>query len=126
VQIHDAGLAANVILVEDHADTRDALSRLLSALHYRVRSAATVSDARDLIQHGSFDLLIVDLTLPDGSGFEVLAAMKLRHPHARSISLSGYEADADIEEPLDGSFDMHLTKPVDMASLNNALQSLHS
>src|SRR5580765_2709196 len=65
-----AGL--RILLVEDHADTRRVLGRLLNALGCQVTSAGTVKEALELGEKVEFDLLVSDIGLPDGTGTEVM------------------------------------------------------
>jgi CheY-like chemotaxis protein len=70
-----------------------------------------------------FDLVISDLGLPDGTGLELMA--KLRDHHSlRGIALSGYGMDEDIRRSHDAGFRAHLTKPIDYAQVERALEDL--
>jgi PAS domain S-box-containing protein len=62
-----------IMLVEDDAPTREFMSELLSKQGYLVKTAADIGEARDRVEHSLPELVILDLILPDGSGFELLA-----------------------------------------------------
>lgn len=108
----------NILLVEDHKDTRACIQRLLEASSHRITSAGTAQDALDLAEKANFDLVISDLGLPDLSGHELM-----RRLHARTgvpgIALSGYGMENDLEESRKAGFKYHLTKPVSFDRLKS-------
>ncbi len=111
----EAGL--RILLVDDHADTRHSLQRLLSRRGYLVILAANCQEA--LMQAGKqdFDLVISDLGLPDGSGHDLMRTLVATHPRLTGIALSGYGMEADVQRSHAAGFAAHLTKPLDFAAL---------
>jgi CheY-like chemotaxis protein len=71
----------------------------------------------------SFDLLISDIGLPDGTGFDLMKEMKERYD-IRGIALTGYGMEEDIERSQNAGFLVHLTKPIQIQSLDKALADL--
>ena len=112
-----------VLLVDDHADTLKAMARLLGFYGYQVTTAVSVADAADRMTAGTFDLLISDLGLPDGSGLDVLACFRKTHS-VPAIVLSGYGMEDDVRNSLAAGFALHLTKPVDVAELKKAIEKV--
>jgi PAS domain S-box-containing protein len=108
----------NILLVEDHKDTRMYIQRLLEAASHRIASAGTADEALKLAETNHFDLVISDLGLPDLSGHELM-----RRLHARfalpGIALSGYGMENDVEESRKSGFKYHLTKPVSFDRLKS-------
>jgi CheY-like chemotaxis protein len=78
----DIGL--RVLLVEDHADTRFVLSKLLASLGCRVWAVGTRAEAIELSDRESFDMLVSDIGLPDGSGHQVMTHLRERQQRAAS------------------------------------------
>jgi CheY-like chemotaxis protein len=111
-----------ILLVEDHVDTRDMMARLLRLLGCQVTSVGSVADALSAAGTHQFDLLLSDIGLPDGTGFDVM--QNLRDQHVHGIALSGYGYDEDIARSHDAGFEMHLTKPVNIEVLREAIQKL--
>jgi signal transduction histidine kinase/ActR/RegA family two-component response regulator len=109
-----------LLLVEDHAATRASLQRLLEHRGYQVTVAATVDQARDLARRGRFDLLLSDIGLPDGSGYELMAELRRRWG-LPGIALSGYGMEADVVLSKEAGFTEHLIKPVSVYALDAAL-----
>ena len=109
-----------VLLVEDHADTRTAMARLLRAIGCAVQSAGTVREAVELTERGEFDLLISDIGLPDGSGTEIMR--RLRPRKVRGIALSGFGQEEDVKRSQEAGFDAHITKPVNIQALRDTVR----
>jgi two-component system CheB/CheR fusion protein len=120
----DGGL--RVLLVEDNDATRKVMAKLLRRQGHSVTTAATgaaaISAARDAHERGEgrFDVLVSDLGLPDFDGIEVLRRLGPYRPR-RTIVVSGYGMEADVHRCLTAGYDAHLTKPVEMAALSEAL-----
>jgi len=119
----EAAITANlsILLVEDHADTSEALAELLRLLGYRVKVAGSVAAALDLAALNGIDLVISDLGLPDGSGFDLMRELGARHG-LRGIALSGYGMEEDVQRSREAGFETHLTKPVNLQTLQEAIR----
>jgi signal transduction histidine kinase len=100
-----------ILFVEDHADTAMALARVLSRQGYAVHRADSVAAAKKLIDTESFDLLISDIGLPDGSGLEIMKHLRQKQS-TPGIAVSGYGMEEDITSAKTAGFAEHLTKPV--------------
>ncbi len=112
-----------ILLVEDHQSTLAVLQRLLTRAGHRVTSAISVASALQSASAESFDVLISDVGLPDGTGYELME--KLRATHGlRGIALSGYGMDDDLRRSQEAGFRAHLTKPIDFVQLERALEDL--
>jgi len=109
-----------VLLVEDHADTRCALERLLKRWGHEVQSASTVAQATELFANYEADLLLSDIGLPDGTGMELLGALRSRR-EIKAIAMSGYGMEADLEMTRHAGFSEHLIKPVSAERLKDSL-----
>ncbi|HEX2862203.1 MAG TPA: ATP-binding protein [Lacunisphaera sp.] len=109
-----------LLLVEDHAATRVSLQRLLEHRGYRVAAAASLAEARNLTGHERFDLLLSDIGLPDGNGYELMSELRQKWG-LPGIALSGYGMEADVVMSKEAGFVEHLTKPVSVHALDTAL-----
>src|SRR5215212_7208058 len=81
---------AKILLVEDHDDTARALARLLNLSGYCVQTAGTFAGAIELCGKQKFDLLISDVGLPDGSGYDLMREIVARRCTSKGIAVSGY------------------------------------
>lgn len=112
--------AYRVLLVEDHDDTRDMLSRLLRSFGCVVTTAASVREAMEFADQQNFDLLLSDIGLPDGSGHDVMRHVRQRQK-IRGIALSGFGQDDDLRRSQEAGFEQHLTKPVNLQTLRQVI-----
>jgi two-component system CheB/CheR fusion protein len=111
--------APRILLVEDNEDTAEALSLGLGSIGYEVRVARSIGAAiaGDL---DDIDLVISDLSLPDGRGWDLVRQLRTISP-VRAIALSGYGSDEDVAASKEAGFDLHLTKPVELSALAAAI-----
>ena len=113
---------ARILLVEDHNDTARVLSRLLDLSGYAVDCADTFNKALRLCSEKEFDLLISDVGLPDGSGYDLMREVLNRRCTSKGIAVSGFGTEQDIAESRQAGFSEHLVKPVDFDSLHKAIK----
>jgi signal transduction histidine kinase len=113
-----------ILLVEDHADTAEAMADLLSLSGHQVTIAGSVAEALAAVRgDGVFDLVVSDLGLPDGSGIDLMRELSARHG-LRGIALSGYGMEEDVRQSLEAGFERHLTKPVSLPQLQATLREI--
>lgn len=110
-----------ILLVEDHGDTVRIMRRLLLADGHEVDTAADVGAALTLAGQKEFDLLLSDLGLPDGSGLDLMRALRARGVQLPGIALSGFGQEADILASRDAGFAAHLIKPVVLSKLEQTI-----
>jgi PAS domain S-box-containing protein len=115
----------NILLVEDHVDSAEAMSRLLRDKGYRVETCGTVSDALKIANERQFNLVLSDIGLPDGSGIDLIKRIRQRSS-IPAIALTGFGMDQDIKQYKDAGFDAHLTKPVNFQKLEMIINQFFS
>ncbi|MEI9898350.1 MAG: response regulator [Chthoniobacter sp.] len=115
-----------ILLVEDHEPTLSVLTRLLTHAGHEVIPAQSVAAARAAAEENRFDILVSDLGLPDGTGWELMASLRVRYPNLPAVALSGYGMDEDQQRTREAGFATHLVKPVDFDQLRQALQRLNT
>jgi PAS domain S-box-containing protein len=105
-----------VLLVDDHAETRSVFARLLKGMGHEVTAAGTVQDALFHARNSSFDILLSDIQLPDGTGYDIVQQCGTNRPR-RAIAVSGFGGPDEIARSKASGFDQHLTKPVSFTDL---------
>jgi PAS domain S-box-containing protein len=116
----DENRPLRMLLIEDHPETLKALTKLLSTCGHKVHGAACVAEGLQAAASEHYDLVISDLGLPDGTGFELMRELQQRHG-LRGIALSGYGMEDDVARSLQAGFCEHLVKPVDVQKLREAI-----
>jgi CheY-like chemotaxis protein len=113
------------LVVEDHADTLKVLARLLDHFGHEISSADGAQSALEIVELKQFDVVLSDIGLPDGSGYEVIAQAKRKQP-VKGVALIGFDKKEDIRRSKEAGFDFHLTKPVDFHELRTVLAQVGS
>ncbi|MCY2994559.1 MAG: sigma-54 dependent transcriptional regulator [Planctomycetota bacterium] len=112
---------ANLLLVDDDRLVLDAMAGWLREKGYNVAEASTCRGAIMHIEQNAFDLVLTDLRLPDGDGFDILNYCREHHPATTVILITGYAtAETGIQAIRAGAFDL-LTKPLIDEELELAL-----
>jgi DNA-binding response OmpR family regulator len=111
---------SDILVVEDHADTLRLLLRLLALSGYRAHGAASIGEAVRVAGRKECRLVIADVGLPDGSGLELLPALR-RHYDVKGIAVTGHDGDDVKTAAREAGFDAHLVKPVSFQKLLAAL-----
>jgi CheY-like chemotaxis protein len=81
--------AANILLVDDNDDARMTVARILEMSGHTVVQAANAKEASALLKDQSPDLVITDIFMPEGDGFEMLNELRGREPRIPVIAMSG-------------------------------------
>ena len=122
--------ALRILLVEDHEGVAKACRRLLMSHGHSVVCVPGVAAAAQAAETTAFDLVICDLSLPDGSGIDVLSRLKSRFARVGkagqlpAIAISGSVYEEDVARTLQAGFAAHLAKPFDEEGLINAVHSV--
>jgi two-component system, chemotaxis family, CheB/CheR fusion protein len=110
-----------ILLVEDHGDTAEMMVNLLQLEGHSVQTAADVDTALDTAVHGTFDLLVSDLGLPDRSGLDLMRELRSHGQAVPAIAVSGYGQEKDVEQSRAAGFSAHVIKPIDPDRLLSAI-----
>jgi len=114
----------NILVVEDHQDTRRVLSTLLGRAGHEIITANGVSDAVQLLQNMRVNVLLADLGLPDGDGLDLVVKAKRLQPRLKAIALTARSSMDDYRRGQKAGFDHYLTKPFDFHELRSLLAVL--
>jgi CheY-like chemotaxis protein len=112
---------ARIVVVEDHATTARALKMLLETQGYIVTVADGVRSALNAVKNSVFDLLICDLSLPDGSGWDLMKQLSAKQPIRGIAFTASGEAD-DIARSRRVGFLEHLVKGCPAEELTRAIE----
>jgi len=113
-----------ILVVEDDALLADGLSATLTRAGHAVQQARSGRHADLLLRAEEFDLVVLDVGLPDIDGFEVLRRMRLRHSAASVLVLTARDAVEDRVHGLDLGADDYLTKPFSVTEFEARVRAL--
>ncbi|HXE47357.1 MAG TPA: response regulator, partial [Ramlibacter sp.] len=118
------GRSRRILLVEDNGDTAQTMKLLLGEFGYVVETAGDVRQALKAVESASFDLLLSDLGLPDGTGIDLMQELRRRGNALKGIALSGYGQEEDMRRSKEAGFSAHLVKPADADALIETIAAL--
>ena len=113
-----------VLVIEDDPDTQVILRDYVGTLGAEVQVAGSVEEARRCLSESAFEVMLIDVGLPDGDGVSLLGEIRGRGEGgtARAIGLTAYSDPVTRERVLSAGFDEVLWKPVDGQDLLRAVR----
>jgi DNA-binding response OmpR family regulator len=108
-------IKARILIVEDETPVAMMMVHVLSRAGCDVLVATTGEKGKELAQENEFDLIMLDVDLPDISGFEICSELKQRHSsrHASIVIISGRPSEKDCQHVLELDAADYITKPFD-------------
>jgi CheY-like chemotaxis protein len=116
-----------ILVVDDEADARRLLSRLLRSTGAIVTAAASAAEALDALAKTRPEILVSDRGLPDVDGFDLIRQVRARGHHPRdlpAVALTAFVHKDDQRRALLAGFQVHVPKPVDPHDLTAVIASL--
>jgi two-component system, chemotaxis family, CheB/CheR fusion protein len=111
-----------ILLVEDHKDTRQVLTRLLRHWGFEVTPAENLQTGLDRLGTEAIDVILSDIGLPDGTGHALISEARRQGKNMLAIALSGFGTPSEIQLAKMTGFDHHLSKPFDCQQLRLLLE----
>ena len=111
----------DILVIENDEGGRIEISKTLTNCGHRVVSGRNLKEARDLLGCLRFDVLVSDISLPDGSGLELMSEGEKRQRWKKAVALTEYTNPDEREESLRAGFDQYLTKPIDVYHLQSLI-----
>lgn len=116
-KIEGNAAGALILVVDDDATIIELVDLVLTQNGFKTRKAANIKDAVKLAEEESFDLAILDIFLPDGTGLELARKIKSRNPKLPVIIMTGTPDSGNVKQAVDIEVDAYLIKPVDVDKL---------
>jgi len=117
-----------VLCVDDHPVVREGIAAIIG-LQPDMTMAGTAATGREAIERFVElrpDVSLVDLRLPDMSGFDVIRAIRDKFPNARIIVLSSHEGDVDIQRALEAGAQGYVAKGIVRDELLDIIRGVHA
>src|ERR1700737_2350466 len=117
-----------VLCVDDHPVVRDGMSAIINLQPDMMLAgaAATGGEALERFLELRPDVALVDLQLPDMSGFDLIKKIKDKSPNARIVVLSSHEGDVDIQRALEAGAQGYVVKGIVREELLETIRSVHA
>ena len=113
-------LSSGILLVDDHRDTLEALAHLLNLSGHHVATAASFGEALAVAARQEFDFYLLDIRLPDGDGYDLLALLK-ESQSAPAAALTGSDSFDIWQRAEAAGFEDVLIKPVMFTDVQNVI-----
>jgi len=117
---------AAILVADDDADSAELLELMLERKGARVQTAATGEEALDRLRTFAADVLLLDLTLPDLDGFELLKAIRAMpgFEHTPAVAVTGRSTERDKTTAAAAGFAGYVVKPFDLEALVHLVRTL--
>jgi PAS domain S-box-containing protein len=117
--------ACRILVLDDNVDAASTLGAMLEVSGHEVRLAHTGRAALDEMERFDADIAILDVGLPDMSGYDVARQIRERYPErgVLLVALTGWGTDSDRQQSERAGIDIHLTKPVTIAMIEQVILS---
>ena len=108
---------ARILVVDDDESIRNTMKAILKDEGYVVDLAATGNGAIQKTEETAYNVVLIDIRLPDMDGVELLKRMKDAVPRTRKIMVTGYPSIQNAITALNKNADAYMIKPVDLEKL---------
>lgn len=115
----------NALIIDDEQDICLLLSGILGQMGVHGNYAMNLTEGLLKITHGNFDVLFLDINLPDGSGLEALPKIKQIDPNLKIIMISAYDGESERNEGFRKGISAFIGKPLSKLKIKEALQKLN-
>ena len=120
---------ANILVIDDETGMREGCRRALTPVGYNVATAADLATGLEMLHTGHYELYLLDVMLPDGSGLDLIDPILEQDPNAICIIITGFGSiDMAVEAVRRGAYDF-LSKPFTsdelLMSVNQGLERRH-
>lgn len=113
-----------ILLVEDDAHLKDGLTEVLTGEGYSVDSASSAREADREVREDAFDLILLDVSLPDGNGFDLCVKWRAAGIATPILFLTAKDEEYHIVRGLDAGGDDYMTKPFRLLELLSRIRAL--
>jgi DNA-binding NtrC family response regulator len=115
----------SVLIIDDEQEIRESLEQILGLEGYRVASASTGQEGLKKVEDGIFDLVLLDISLPDQNGLEILKTLRHDTPDVGVIMITAYDSSQMAFQASKEGAESYVTKPWDndklLLEIRNAL-----
>lgn len=116
----------HILIADDYEDNRELLRLMLEATGYKISEACNGAECVDILRRDSFDLALIDLSMPALDGWSVLKEIRADSTtqNLPCIAVTAFAAEEDRQRALNAGFDAYLAKPYRSKDLLDMVDSL--
>ena len=116
--------ASRILVVDDEYEIRTFFTRILSVDGYVVTAVATACQAMAAVRNGEFEVVVLDLSLPDSDGLELTRQIRCEIPHLQVLAISGFMVGDMPREAVAAGASATLPKPTTPSALRRSVSEL--
>lgn len=113
-----------ILIVEDDCLLNKTLAYNLSSDGYKADSAFNIKNAADMLEKSEYNLILLDINLPDGSGLDLCKLIKPAHPNTLVIFLTANDQESDQIKGYEAGAVDYITKPFSIAALQRKIRAM--
>jgi two-component system, sensor histidine kinase len=113
-----------ILIIEDHASTNEVLVKMLAKVGHVCAAVSDAAAAMEAFGRQRFDVVISDIGLPGTNGWDLLKRLRAMRQDFRAIALTGYCYPDDLMHSQEAGFDLHIAKPAEWGTIQDALSRL--
>ena len=117
-------MSTKILVLEDDAFLRDGLCEVLQKEGYEVFSAGDLADAKEKFLEENFNLIVLDVMLPDGNGFDMCEFIRSKNEGVPILFLTACDDEVQVVRGLDAGADDYVTKPFKLLELLSRIRAL--
>lgn len=117
-------MAVKILVVEDDVFLRDGLCEMLCKEGYEAVASGTIEGAKTEFLRDNFDLIILDVMLPDGNGFDMCSFIRSQNENVPILFLTACDDEVQVVRGLDAGADDYVTKPFKLLELLSRIRAL--
>jgi two-component system sensor histidine kinase/response regulator len=124
---HNTAVSLRILVAEDNAVNQMLVARLLEKRGHTVKIVANGREALESLEQGTYDLVLMDVQMPEMDGFEATGELRKREKqtglHIPVIALTAHAMKGDRERCLESGMDGYLSKPIRAQELDDLLEN---
>jgi DNA-binding response OmpR family regulator len=119
-------MGKQVLLVDDNPDNRELLFYALKTTDYEIMMAATAAEANALLNQKTFDLALLDVGLPDGSGLDIAETLRQKVPCAVIVILSAIDNPYELSRSAKIGVNAYIVKPFNLIQVLGLVDDINN
>jgi DNA-binding NtrC family response regulator len=123
-KIRNKRIPMNILIAEDNITVNSVITEIIRSWGHRVEHADTCKDALAMVREHRFDLILLDIFLPDGKGHKLIPQLKELRPELGIITMTGYNTRELETEVRKQGILYYMTKPFDTKCLKELLDHI--